>query len=334
MGNRRRHENDDDGHGQNIPGYYHTVTLGPRRIREAFPTHALPKEIKHYHAREAASQPDDSALAHPKIGVSYQVKRWDETLGASPESLDRLERELDQALLSVLADSGLDIAPTHSDGPFVDDAYFDVELSENGPEPISLDLTQIRSSQQSVVVKHLVDGLSPVQWESLQTLLADGGEIAPTDIAAEHGRHVESVRRALRDLDDLVEREYAKVSLRSTYIAEMVHDAVEEARETTKRAVETGTKALEAAERGLGEHMSVFVAWAAKHGVDVDDALSHREGRMALRFGEPGRETRRAIREGFRLWKEAGLPVERFRTAQVRFSDGSAASAWHYLNPG
>ena len=262
------------------------------------------------------------------------MSRWDDTLGASAESLEQLERELDQTLLSVLADAGLDIALERGDGPFVEDAYFEIEPTESGPDPVSLDLTRIRSSQESVVVRHLADGLSPVQRESLQTLVADGGAVSPADIATDHDRHVGSVRRALRGIHDLVEREYAQVSLRSSYIAELVHDAVEEAREATQRAVEAGAKALEAAERGLDEQMSVFVAWAAKHGVDVDDALSHREGRMQLRFGEPGREARRAIREGFRIWNGAGLPAERFREAKIRFSDGSIASAWHYLDPG
>lgn len=101
-GYRKVVQNDDDDYGRNLPGYYHTVTLGPRRIREVFPNHALPKEIKHYYAREALAQPDDSPLRHPKIGVSYQVSRWDETFGVTPEDLAQLQRELDQTLLSVL----------------------------------------------------------------------------------------------------------------------------------------------------------------------------------------------------------------------------------------
>jgi hypothetical protein len=334
QGYRKVVQNDDDDHGRNLPGYYHTVTLGPRRIREAFPSHALPKEIKHYYAREAQSQGDDSPLAHPKVGASYQVSRWDEKLGVTPEELNQLERELDQTVLSVLADAGLDVAPTRGDGPFVSDAYFEVETTENGPDPIGLDMTHIRSTQESVVIRHLADGLSPVQWESLQTLVTDGGVVSPADIADEHGRHVESVRRALRGIEDLVVREYAKVSLRSSYVAELVHDAVQEAQDAIKRAAETGAKAIRVAKQGMEETMSVFIAWAARHDIDVDDALSRREARMKLRVGEPGRETRRAIKEGFRIWQEAGLPVERFRMAQVRFNDGGFADAWRYLNPG
>lgn len=140
------------------------------------------------------------------------MSRWDEKVGVTPGELESLQRELDQTLLSVLADGGLDLAPSQGTGPFVEDAYFEVEITEDGPDPIELDLTHIRSTQESVVIRHLADNLSTVQWESLETLVTDGGVVSPADIAEEHDRHVESVRRALRDIDDLVVREYAKVS--------------------------------------------------------------------------------------------------------------------------
>jgi len=40
--------------------------LGPRRISETFLAHELPKEIKHYYAREALSLPKSNPLRHPK----------------------------------------------------------------------------------------------------------------------------------------------------------------------------------------------------------------------------------------------------------------------------
>jgi len=58
---------DDDEQGRNLPGYYHTSpSLGPRRISETFPAHELPKEIKHYYAREALSLPKSNPLRHPE----------------------------------------------------------------------------------------------------------------------------------------------------------------------------------------------------------------------------------------------------------------------------
>jgi len=112
----------------------------------------------------------------------------------------------------------------------------------------------------------------------------------------------------------------------------MVHAAVDEAREATRRAVETTAKAAEAAERGLEETMSAFIA-GRRHGVDVNDA---REAQMTLRFGDAPSVTKagESLSEGFRVWKDAGLPEERFRQATVRFPDGSIGQAWRFLNTG
>lgn len=330
QGYRKIVQNDDDEHGRNLPGFYHTVTLDERRLREAFPDHRLPKEIKHYYAREAVGLPDRNPLSHPKIGASYQVSLDDEKVGVTEEELEQLKHELDQTVRSVLVEAGIDI---HQSRPFIEDAYFEATTTTDGPDPIGLDLTHIESQQDSVVIRHLTDGLSSVQWESLQTLVTDGGEISPDDIADEHDRHPESVRRALRGIEDLVHREYAKVSLRSDHIAELVHDAVREAEKSAQRAAETGAKAIRAAKQGMDETMGVFIAWAAKHDIDVDDALDRRDARMTMRFGEhkSAKTTKRAIREGFRIWTEAGLPAERFRSAQIKFADGSRADAWRYL---
>jgi len=54
---------------------------GPRRISETFLAHELPKEIKHYYAREALSLPKSNPLRHPKLGVSYQKSKWDGKVG-------------------------------------------------------------------------------------------------------------------------------------------------------------------------------------------------------------------------------------------------------------
>jgi hypothetical protein len=198
-GYRKIVQNDDDERGRNLPGYYHTATLGPKRIREAFPDHHLPKEVKHYYAREALSMPDDHPLTHPKVGSSLQASLLDDDQSVRWRDIDSLERELDQTVLSVLADAGLDIAPS-GDGPFVEDSYFEIGTSNDGPNPIGLDLTRVEQGQESVAVRHLSDGLSPVQWESLEMLVTDGGQVSPADIADEYGRHVESVRRALREM--------------------------------------------------------------------------------------------------------------------------------------
>jgi len=129
-------------------------------------------------------------------------------------------------------------------------------------------------------------------------------------------------------MEDLAHREYTEVSLRSEYVAELVHDAVSEARKATRQATGTVGKPLEAAERGIGETISAFTAWAARHSVDVDDG---RDARLRLRFGPETESIERAIRTGLIVWKGVRLPEERYRSAQIRHLGGSYSDAWRWL---
>jgi len=324
-GYRKLVQNDTDEQGENVQGYYHTATLDAQRLGEAFPGHRLPKEVKHYYAREAARLDESEALAHPKVGASLQTSLVPAEQTVRFDDLVDLERELDQTVLSVLADAGLDVAPDDMGGSaYVElDAYWSPSTSERGPDPIQLDLTRVRQEQESVVVRHLTDGLSPVQWEALGTLVTDGGEVSPQDIATENDRHVGSVRRALRAMGELVDRKYGECALRSEYVAEMVHDAVQEARDATRTAVETSAKAIEAAERGASDAMAEWVAWCNKHGVDI----RNRADALEIKMGEIGEHTytyqgmptqiAQQLKIAFEKWQAAGQDPQRFRSATV-----------------
>ncbi|WP_408957283.1 hypothetical protein [Natrinema sp. 74] len=129
-----------------------------------------------------------------------------------------------------------------------------------------------------MIVKHLSDGLSLVEWEVLETLVTVGGQLSPQNIAEEHGRHVDSVRQALKRILKLVVSEYGSVSLRSNHVAEMVYDAVQEAYDVTRRTVEAGAKALRQR--------------------SVESASNERAGRMCAKYGVDDRWEARVM---FRL---------------------------------
>jgi ribosomal protein S18 len=327
-GYRKLVENDTDEDGRNRPGYYSTVTLGPERIREAFPAHELPKEVKHYYSREAVSLDESNALSHPKLGASYQVSLHDETLRWG--DLENLRDELDATVRAVLLEAGLDLAPQRDVGDFVPDAYFAADVLDGQPEPTVIDLDQLETTHESVVVRHLTDGLSPVEWESLEMLVTDGGKVSPRDIADATDRHVDSVRRALRRLDDLVEQKYAEVGLRSTRVAELVHEAVQEARDATRRAVEASAKAIDAAERGRDSAAAEFYAWAERHRVDV----SRRNDNLTLDFSDYSDNVNRAVKTGYRLWKATRHDASRFLSAQILLGDGRDSRGHYSVPPG
>jgi hypothetical protein len=342
-GYRKVVQNDDDERGRNRPGYYHTTTLGPRRIQEAFPSHSAPVEIKHYYAREAVSTERDHPLAHPKLEVAYQVSRWDDKIGVGADLAD-LREELDRVLHAVLVDAGIDPAPENNDGdpdgpgPYIEDSYFSPEVADHR-EPPSLNLSHVQHEQESVVIRHIADGLSPVEWESLQTLVTDGGSVSPADIAEDHGRNVGSVRRALRRIDDLVERTYGEVAVRSSYVAELLHEKVRDAREANRELADATGKALLAAERGLDERTSALLAWCASRGVDIE---SRGEAVESVRMGEvergppgkPLRPLRQRLRRALDLWTEAGHEAAALRQAEVRYrlgGDRRRAEFWRLI---
>lgn len=313
-GYRKLVQNDANERGDQLPGYYHTATVDVGRIQDAWPTHQLPKEIKHYYAREALSFPTDHPLRHPKVEAAYQVSRSDGTLYV--DDLERANRELEETVHSVLADAGIDVNPIGGPGSFVEDAYFDAE-THKAPAPTRLNLVQIENSQESIVTRHVADGLSPVQWSSLEVLVTDGGEVAPADIAEIKGHHVDSVRRALRDMENLVDRKYGEVALQSEHIAKMVYEAVEEATDSLQNAVETGARAIEMADRQVQQGKAEFVAWCSRHGVD----LSNRTGALEIDLGTHDKDKdgplKRRVKKAFKMWTNSGHDPIRFKQGQI-----------------
>lgn len=83
-------------------------------------------------------------------------------------------------------------------------SYFSASERDREREVVDINTTQIEHRQESVIIKHIADSLSPVEWESLEMLVTDGGKVSPNDIAEQYGRHLDSVRRALDRIDDMV----------------------------------------------------------------------------------------------------------------------------------
>jgi hypothetical protein len=113
----------------------------------------------------------------------------------------------------------------------------------------------------------------------------------------------------------MVEKEYGRVSLRSNHIADLVHDAVKEAKESTKRAVEAGAKAIQASRRGIDEATSALVAWASNYDVDLSagEYVEIDFGKMDTdELSEARREIRQILREGLDRWQAAGKDTSRY----------------------
>ena len=309
-----------------IEGHYHTVTLGPDRIREAFPNHSAPKEIKFYFPREPNGRDEDDPLHHPKLGVSYQANRWDRSLGVDQEDIDRINREIDETIFAVLVEAGLDLRA--GGDTFVEDAYFGAENTTTDANIVALDLTRIKHEQEAVVYQQLAGGMSPVEQETLQTLVTDGGSVSPRDIAETTGRHQDSVYDALGRLQGLVDHTYGNVELRSTYLSKLVSEALKAAEDAVARATHAAGEAERAVERGLDENTAKFAAWKATYGLNhirEDDAIRLDAGDVSS-FDE----VKDIVEEGYELWREMGRAESDYRMGRVRYSvpDGTAETTY------
>jgi len=325
-GYRKLVQNDDDQHGRNVPGYYHSVTLDQNRIQELFPKHQLPKETKHYHIKNTSERPDTDPLSHPKLEVSYQNKLSNQSPDADPDTLADMQHELDEMLYSVLHTAGLSL---RAGDTYVEDAYFTNQNYTTTATAIDLDLTQIRHEQESVVFKHFGDGMAPTDQEMLRLLVNDGGNLSPKDISQKTGRHQDTVYDSLGRMNDLVKHTYGEVSLKSTYVSELVADGLKQAEDAIARATNAAATAVNTSKSGLDDTTTAFYAWCSKHGVDN---LGGDSPTIDLGEVESITEVRKIIRMGLNHWQAMGRDELTFKRAKVQWVKVEHQSNLHYLS--
>jgi hypothetical protein len=306
------------------PGYYHTATFDGGRAGEIVDQHRLPKEVKHYLPREAKAFDPDHPLHHPKLGASLQRSLLSGDERTIPWSdLERLDRELDELVLNVLAWDGFPVvgaAVNGEDHPYIADAYFDVDARHRARRVIDDPTPALEQREEHVVIRALADagGLEDSDFAALEQLVADGGEVSPQGLAEDTGYHLSTIYRVLDRLDDLLEHSYGAVELRSHRVARRVAEAVQHAREAAEDAAVSAARYLEA-ETGMRIENDRLVDWIDEYDIDISD----KEGnRLEIEVGRSVSDRRKIsdiLREGLRYWRRAGWDINRFRTAKLRY---------------
>jgi hypothetical protein len=171
---------------------------------------------------------------------------------------------------------------------------------------------------------------TPTERECLDVLVSDGGNVSPQDLADETGKHRDTIYDALNRMQKLVEHTYDEVSLKSSYISELVADSLREA----KDSLATTANAVDNEQRGIDETASAFIAWQDRHSVNYRDTRRD-DDRLRLDLGECDSfdEAKRILREGYGLWQAMGRDEAVFRRAHFRFEKQDEPPHKSYLKP-
>ncbi|MGZ0745719.1 DUF7845 domain-containing protein [Haloparvum sp. AD34] len=279
------------------PGHYHTATVGDDRASKIVGGHDLAKECKHYHVKNPDAV-DGTPLENPKIGVSLQHSKSRETVYW--DDLDSLERELDEVLLNVLSWSDI---PTRPDsGVFVADDYFEVTGSSRFRKLITNQLPRIKA-QQDRHLEAVVGNVTETDTRLLETLLTDGGQWSPADLADAIGRHIDTVYNALERLDGLVDHSYGDVQLGSTYLAQEIVGRVEGMKDAVKSNLKDAAGDLVRAKL-FGDGDDPWSRWL-DHYVDRVEENDDAPDELVLGYRpETKADAKRLLREGAGKWAQ------------------------------
>ncbi|WP_225317723.1 MULTISPECIES: Lrp/AsnC family transcriptional regulator [Haloferax] len=276
-------------------GWYHTSTVCAMRAAEVVGGHELPKEFKHYHVKN----PDAVAgtpLENPKIGVSYQNSLYDDTFRF--KDVDRLHKELDEALLNVLNWSDLPVTPDHQ--KFVKDDYFKVEGEARMAKVVDDPLPRIAQQQDDEIRKFAVAGnMVETDIDVVDELVTDGGDLSPADIAERIGKDIDTVYKSLKRLGDLVIHEYAHVELASKHIANGIVEHIESARRTVEATLEEAAGDIIRADT-YGTSDDPWSHWLrnwVRNRTDGDDTE-----RLEMAPQKSRSEIKRLVRSGVNAW--------------------------------
>jgi predicted transcriptional regulator len=328
-------------------GSYHTATIGSMRAGHLVGGHNLAKEIKHYYGKNPDAATD--ALQHPKVGVSLQHSVMSDTVYW--EDLDSLERELDETLLNVLQWADIPLRP--AEGPYVADDYFEPVGASRFRKLVDDPTPRIESEQENAVERWaFMSNLNETHTDTLRKLVTDGGELSPADIADEIGKHVSTVRKALRQLGDMVKRRYGDVQLRSQYLAQQVVKRLDAVDAVVEHDLEGAADNLVRAENVAatpGEG-SAWLRWRDNWVEDVRKDGEKDEIVLGWECADRS-ELRRLIRGGAIAFRNdqggdsLGLFSRTFRVRgrlrngeEVTYADGTLLdllpTGWEYFNPG
>jgi len=307
---------------EDVIGKHHAVKLKPSAVEKLLPRHRRGRQIKSYLPNNPESFDADDDLYHPKVGVLLRRSLNDGDAfdwGARDELTDRI----DETIINTLAWSDV---PFKSGGTtFVSDRHFRAAPTDESVPVYDDPTPEIEADQDHVLVTALRE-MTDADEAIVGSLVTDGGEQHPAELAESSGTSLSTVYRALQRLDGVLDNDDASVRFTSRKIAEEVQGIVESTEYQLDNAADRIASLLNTDARQAAS--SAFQRWADRYGAEVEldgDDMTIRIGTILSRFKSadvPQPILDDVLDEMIEAWSADGRDVTDLRDATVRWRHG------------
>ena len=290
-----------------LPGYMVKTMVSDDRAREIVAGHTLGKEVKHYYPRDPSFYEPGDALYHPKLEVSYQSSKTDETVYWS-DTEDAL-REIEETILNVLDWSELPIA---GGKPYISDDYFSAnDGRKRSRKIVACPLPEIEDAQENAVMKIWGD-MTASDTAVIDHLLTDGGSTSMTKAADATGYSYRTIRAVVDRCSEVIRHSYGELELASKHQRDMLLSRIRAAEDNFKNTIEDA--AMTAAETASDLSRSKWSEVRQRYNATVDHDPSDCRKKISVGYVAEDRQEARNI-------------VQELRTAYLQTHDDRGGSA-------
>ena len=240
---------------EEIVGKNHRAVLPKADAKRLISGHQYGKQIKHYHPKHVRSKDETGPLYHPKVGVLVK-KSLNSGNAIKWSQKEELRREIEETLINMLYWADV---PTKADPTtFVSDHHFEVTAAES-PVSFEQDPTpEMETQQEALLVTQLRD-LDDSDMAVLETLVTDGGEQHPAEIADRTEYGISTIYRALDRLEGILRNENATVTFTTKKIKQEIAAIIEKTEHHIENAADRASSLLGMEVRGASS--SAWQKW-------------------------------------------------------------------------
>lgn len=251
-----------------LPGYYVSTVINDGVAGDIIKGHRLGKEVKHYYPNHPHDREPDDPLYHPKLEVSYQTSRTEDTLYW--DDLQSARRELDETILNYLEWSSLSVRPADGKGdePFFSDPVFTASESHRSAKIVDCPLPDIKDEQTAAVMS-LWGSATESDRDLIDSLVSDGGRPDRAELADRTEYSYRTVRRFVQRCEQVVSDTMDGLSIGSKHQEAQLLERVRASEESFRKSIEHAV--LSAADAAEGRARSKWNQLKQKYNIRLRD---------------------------------------------------------------